>query len=255
MPKKIINKSNIILALFVTVILVGVVMIVLSSRTIPVVPAEPERTPPTGAEPGGLVLSQQECVSQGGRVADTTQGDTCVGDEEAISAVTGFYAPGLCCVSNYEKKLTQEEALAIAQRAEVCIEGGSVADFETYNPNSKTWWFSITSIRSDCRPACVVSDETGDADINWRCMGLIEPTEPTEPIEQEEDVEKIPRGDVAERCEVFGGKWLQLPSECENISQEVCDTLGGVFNECGSACRHDPDAETCIMMCVPYCAI
>ncbi len=250
MSKKIFNKSNIILAVFVLVILTGVVMIVLSSRTIPVTPAtSPEKASPTGAEPGGLVLSQQECVSHGGRVADTTKGETCVGDEEAISVVTGFRAPGLCCVLSNDKKLIQEEAFAIAQEAEVCISEGSVAGFETYNTNSKTWWFTILSPRSDCRPACVVSDETGEVDINWRCMGLIEPVEPGR------EVEEIPQGDVADQCEEFGGNWLPQPSECEYISQEACDTMSGVFNECGSACRHDPEAEMCIMMCVPYCTI
>lgn len=50
-----------------------------------------------------------------------------------------------------------------------------------------------------------------------------------------------------------GGRWLQEYNECEYMPQQQCENLGGKYNECASACRHDPDAQVCIMMCVQVC--
>ena len=50
-----------------------------------------------------------------------------------------------------------------------------------------------------------------------------------------------------------GGRWLQAFNECEYMPQQQCKNLGGEYNECASACRHDPDAQMCIMMCVQVC--
>lgn len=36
------------------------------------------------------------------------------------------------------------------------------------------------------------------------------------------------------------------------LSQSSCENSGGRWNECGSACRTQPEA-TCIELCVPYC--
>ena len=60
--------------------------------------------------------------------------------------------------------------------------------------------------------------------------------------------------DLQTACEDAQGNWISDANECEWISEQLCDDLGGTFVECGSACRHDPDAEFCIMMCVSYCA-
>jgi hypothetical protein len=54
-------------------------------------------------------------------------------------------------------------------------------------------------------------------------------------------------------CEDLGGNFLEEHNECEYISQAECDILGGTYNECASACRHDPNAEMCIEVCVPVC--
>lgn len=37
------------------------------------------------------------------------------------------------------------------------------------------------------------------------------------------------------------------------ITQDVCEKARGHWNECGSACRNDPDAEVCTLQCVQYC--
>jgi len=56
-------------------------------------------------------------------------------------------------------------------------------------------------------------------------------------------------------CQKYGGNWLQEFNECEMISSEQCSIMNGTFKECESACRHMPDAEVCILMCVPVCVV
>ncbi|MFT4261427.1 MAG: hypothetical protein ACMXX9_03270 [Candidatus Woesearchaeota archaeon] len=56
-----------------------------------------------------------------------------------------------------------------------------------------------------------------------------------------------------EACEVAGGNALPEFSECEYISQQICQELGGEFFECESACRNDPEAMFCTLQCVQVC--
>lgn len=58
---------------------------------------------------------------------------------------------------------------------------------------------------------------------------------------------------VSEQCELAQGTWLEEPQECEGVSKESCESMGGTFNECASACRNDPDAMVCTMQCVLVC--
>ncbi len=72
--------------------------------------------------------------------------------------------------------LSEAEARTIAEQ--LCIKGGeALAGGGTYNPNSQTWWFdaNLNATQAGCYPACVVSEETRTAEINWRCTGLILP--------------------------------------------------------------------------------
>jgi hypothetical protein len=60
--------------------------------------------------------------------------------------------------------------------------------------------------------------------------------------------------DLAEACQSKSGKWLEKYSECEYADRQWCATAGGRFDECGSACRHNPDPTApCTMQCVPLC--
>ena len=74
--------------------------------------------------------------------------------------------------------MTEAEAKIIAEKN--CIKGGEALSAGYYNENSKTWWFdaNLNATREGCNPACVVSEETKTAEINWRCTGLVTPTEP-----------------------------------------------------------------------------
>jgi len=79
--------------------------------------------------------------------------------------------------------LGEAEAKTIAEKS--CIKGGEALGGGTYNENTKTWWFdaNLNATREGCNPACVVSEETKKAEINWRCTGLIPPTDGQEGVE------------------------------------------------------------------------
>jgi len=74
------------------------------------------------------------------------------------------------------EKLTLEEAMAIAEDSE-CTEKATLTDTYIYNENSKTFWIDIDMMpefeNELCYPACVVSEETKTAEINWRCTGAL----------------------------------------------------------------------------------
>jgi len=57
------------------------------------------------------------------------------------------------------------------------------------------------------------------------------------------------------QCQSRGGQWLSQYSECEGVTQDQCQELGGDFNGCESACRHDPSAELCIQVCIAICKL
>jgi len=59
--------------------------------------------------------------------------------------------------------------------------------------------------------------------------------------------------DSAADCQINGGKWLSEFKECENANHEWCQKNNGRFFDCESACRHQPNAEVCIDVCVPVC--
>jgi len=75
-------------------------------------------------------------------------------------------------VSNF----TISEALKVAEGSE-CTDKGILGTTGFYNTNSRTWWLDLTMKpayqQNTCNPACVVSEDTRSAAINWRCTGLI----------------------------------------------------------------------------------
>jgi hypothetical protein len=61
--------------------------------------------------------------------------------------------------------------------------------------------------------------------------------------------------DVPRDCATHGGKWLAKYQECEYVGKDWCQSVGGTFNECASACRHSAEPLTpCTMQCVPVCS-
>lgn len=78
--------------------------------------------------------------------------------------------------------MTEAEARVTAEKT--CIKGGESLSPGYYNEGTKTWWFdaNLNATKEGCNPACVVSEETKTAEINWRCTGLIVPVDISEDI-------------------------------------------------------------------------
>jgi len=56
-------------------------------------------------------------------------------------------------------------------------------------------------------------------------------------------------------CQKNGGNWSVEFRECLGVNKSVCESIGGTFNECASACRNDPKAQMCTLQCVQVCEI
>jgi len=72
----------------------------------------------------------------------------------------------------------------------------------------------------------------------------------------EEDAtnERIVDTEIVDSCLVNRGTWVSGFNECEYTNETWCQENGGIFNECASACRNQPEAEFCTMQCVPVCS-
>jgi hypothetical protein len=73
--------------------------------------------------------------------------------------------------------------------------------------------------------------------------------EPAEEVETDNTKE----GNIKAACMSAGGTYDDTYSECMGINDGLCTALGGTWQECASACRHDPSAEFCTMQCVQVC--
>jgi hypothetical protein len=63
----------------------------------------------------------------------------------------------------------------------------------------------------------------------------------------------VPSENPISICLENNGKWLSEFNECEFISEKICTNLGGEFDKCESACRHDFPIVACTLQCVPVC--
>ncbi|MDD3647906.1 MAG: metal ABC transporter substrate-binding protein [Candidatus Dojkabacteria bacterium] len=68
-----------------------------------------------------------------------------------------------------------------------------------------------------------------------------------------EEEEKSESVDLVKVCAGNGGTWLADYHECVNLSEQVCGENLGKYDSCASSCRHEPDAQQCITVCVPLC--
>jgi nitrous oxidase accessory protein len=76
----------------------------------------------------------------------------------------------LYLVDNLSTDLTYEEARAIAENS-TCVQEGTLTDTWMYNEYTRTWWIDLEpfTVMPGCNPACVISEDTRTAEINWRC--------------------------------------------------------------------------------------
>jgi len=131
----------------------------------------------------------QLSTNKPGQIACTEEAKLCP-DGSAVGRIGPNCEFALCPRIN--SLFSETEARVIAEKS--CIKGGETLVGGVYNENSKTWWYdaNLNSTREGCNPACVVSEETKTAEINWRCTGLIVPKGSVEAI-QKLFTEKYPK--------------------------------------------------------------
>ncbi|MFZ5366410.1 MAG: hypothetical protein ACOZBZ_03940 [Patescibacteria group bacterium] len=83
--------------------------------------------------------------------------------------------PDYCYKRETNLKMSRKEALKIALKS-VCVKEGKISPLGwECNDYSGTWWFPLIVFgkAKGCSPACVVDIATKNAQVNWRCTGLI----------------------------------------------------------------------------------
>ena len=117
-------------------------------------------------------------------------------------------------------KMDINDAIVIAEDSE-CSEKGSLTGERMFNEYTNTWWIGMDMkeefAKKGCNPSCVVNTVTREAEINWRCTGLIVP---------------------------------------EKMTKEICDSAGGHWNECSSRCGIDNQGKKgiyCTAVCEELC--
>ena len=77
------------------------------------------------------------------------------------------------CISMLDNsEMTLDEAQSIAENS-TCNQG-KLKETHICNENTGTWWIDLDIVKEGCSPACVVNVSTKQAEINWRCTGLIQ---------------------------------------------------------------------------------
>jgi len=70
------------------------------------------------------------------------------------------------------EKMSLTKAREIAESSE-CVGEGVLKEEHFCNENTGTWWITLEIEKEGCYPACVVDVVTKQAEINWRCTGLV----------------------------------------------------------------------------------
>lgn len=109
------------------------------------------------------ITNFEECVAAGNLIMESYPRQ-CRADNQTFVEV----------INNPTTTLSEAEAKTIAQNT--CIKGGDSLGEGMHNEGTKTWWFdaNLNAAKPGCNPACVVSEETKTAEINWRCTGLLQ---------------------------------------------------------------------------------
>ncbi|SRR6056297_669854 len=117
-------------------------------------------------EPGDTEVSNfQECIQAGNPVMESYP-------RQCRSKAGKTFVEESCSKAEEGEILTLTDAQKIARESEC---GDRLTGEYFCNQNSGTWWLDLDINKEGCNPACVVNVVTREAEINWRCTGLIEP--------------------------------------------------------------------------------
>lgn len=78
----------------------------------------------------------------------------------------------MCSKPGVSQKMSLAEAKEIAEKSN-CTKEGKLIDDALCNDITGTWWIELDTVKEGCDPACVVDVETKQAEVNWRCTGLL----------------------------------------------------------------------------------
>jgi len=127
---------------------------------------------------GDEVKNFEECVSLGNSVIESDPRQ-CRNE-------------GVTFTEEITSQISRDEAVKIAGQSKDCTMAGILTDKITYNAITKTWWIDLertSELEKDgCNPACVVSEQTQTAEVNWRCTGAMLP-ESTECLPEQRNVD------------------------------------------------------------------
>lgn len=112
--------------------------------------------------------------------------------------------------------------------------------------------FAMCESYNDGCNTCMVTDDYEIACTKRACVQQLEPTclqYEGEIIDNWQD----PVSFQEIECENAWGQFNRLYNECEDIDALTCNSLWWMFDECASACRHEPEGSICTMQCVVVC--
>jgi len=78
-----------------------------------------------------------------------------------------------CVKQDSGEKLSFSQAWDIAMKSD-CVKDGSLKTSHFCNEITGTWWVDLDIKKEGCSPACVINVATKQAEINWRCTGLLQ---------------------------------------------------------------------------------
>jgi hypothetical protein len=77
------------------------------------------------------------------------------------------------CIARTGEVMNLSEALDIVLDSR-CLREGTISGDYSCNSVTGTWWIKLNvPDKESCNPACVVNMATREAEINWRCLGVI----------------------------------------------------------------------------------
>jgi len=168
---------------------------------------------------------------------------------------------------NCTAAMTMDDAKAIAQASSGCMAVGNLTPDYTHNDVTKTWWFDLDTVKPGCAPACVVYEDNGTADVNWRCTGLVPPAPENEtpmPGSDRDEHGCIPSAGYS-WCEAKQKCYRPWEESCMNLSEAVsiaqaseCAKSGNLASTSSYNNNSDTwwiDLDTVKQGCAPACVV